>query len=492
MTIPLSEGEYKVLEQLAKLKKTSLDELAISTGLPKSSVAAYIELLASKGLARILEEKYVRIEATDEGKKWVNKLPEEILVDILKEKNGKASIDELIKDLGKDVASIALSWARRRGWIKIKDGMIELVGYSEPKEIKEFLKKALTGLTLRKGEEPVNIVKELKKRKMIKTEEFTEKIVEVTSKGVEALRKPVLEVSVLTSDIIATGKWRTVRLKPYNVEAEPPRVYPGRKHFFIEFLEEVRRILHEMGFTEMKSYYVETEFWNFDVLFQAQDHPAREVHDTFHLEYPSKGSIEAYSDIVERVRAVHEHGGKSGSKGWGYKWNPEIARRLVLRSQTTSASARYLYHNKKPPVRAYIIGKVFRPDEISAKRLPEFYQFDGIVMEEDLTFRHLLGIIREFFAHLGIKRLKFKPGYFPFTEPSVEGYVHIDGLGWIEVFGAGMFRPEVLEMLGVEYPVAAWGMGLERIAMAFYGINDIRLLYTTDLSMLRSMKAKWW
>lgn len=491
MPITLSEGEYKVLEELVKRGRAKLDELAAGLGIPKSSIAAYVELLSSKNLVKIIEEKYLIIKITDEGHRWLEKFPEEILVEKLRELGGKTSIQEIIKILGKDVASIALSWAKKRGWIRIKQGEIQLISEGDLIEQKKLLARATKGLTLKKGEEPRNILNELKRRKMITIEEYTERIIEVTDTGIRALKEAVIEVGVLTSDIIASGKWRTIRLKPYNVEAEPPRVYPGRKHFFIEFLEEVRRILHEMGFEEMKSYYVETEFWNFDVLFQAQDHPAREVHDTFHLKHPSKGRIEDYPDIVERVRIIHETGGDTGSKGWRYKWSPEIARRLILRSQTTSASARYLYMHPQPPVRAYIIGKVFRPDEVSAKRLPEFYQFDGIVMEEGLTFRNLLGIIKEFFSHLGIRKLKFKPGYFPFTEPSVEGYVYIEGLGWVEVFGAGMFRPEVLAILGVKHPVAAWGMGLERIAMAFYGLNDIRLLYTTDLSILREMEARW-
>ena len=491
LAITLSEGEYRVLKEIVKQKRIDIDRLAAELGLPKPSVAAYVELLASKNLVKVIEEKYITIKITNEGRKWINKFPEEVLIEKLEELGGKANIKDLISLLGKENATIALSWAKKRGWIEIVHGNVYLKSKGKVESQRQLLLQALRGVFFKKGEEPHNTIEELKRRKMIEIEELTRKIIEVTDKGINAIKEAVVEVGVLTSDIIASGRWRAIKLKPYNVEAEPPRIYPGRKHFFIEFLEEVRRILHEMGFEEMRSYYVETEFWNFDVLFQAQDHPAREVHDTFHLKYPSMGRIDHYKDIVERVKIIHETGGDTGSRGWGYKWSPEIARRLVLRSQTTSASARYLYEHREPPVRAYIIGKVFRPDEVSARRLPEFYQFDGIVMEKDLTFRNLLGIIKQFFAHLGIKKLKFKPAYFPFTEPSAEGYVYIEGLGWIEVFGAGMFRPEVLAILGVKYPVAAWGMGLERIAMAFYGINDIRLLYTSDLSILRQMKVKW-
>ncbi len=491
MAITLSEGEYKVLEKLSELRRATLEELASELGMTKPSVAAYIEMLASKDLVRVIEEKYYVVKATEEGVRWSKELPEEKLLKKLEELGGKASIKEITEILGKTISSIALAWAKRRGWIEIKAGQIFLKKKEELDRIKDFLSRAAKGLVFKAEELPRDLVNELKRRKMIIVEEEKKKIIEITSKGVEALKEAVIEVGMLTSELISSGRWRTIKLKPYNVEAEPPRTYPGRKHFFLDFLEEVRRVLHDMGFAEMKSYYVETEFWNFDVLFQAQDHPAREVHDTFHLAYPREGSIENYKDIVERVRIIHETGGDTGSKGWRYKWSPEIARRLILRSQMTCASARFLYEHREPPLRAYAIGKVFRPDEVSAKRLPEFYQFDGIVMEENLSFRNLLGIIKEFFWRLGIKQLRFKPGYFPFTEPSVEGYVYIEGLGWIEVFGAGMFRPEVLAILGVKYPVAAWGMGLERIAMAFHGLNDIRLLYSTDLSFLRNMKIKW-
>ncbi|RLG39826.1 MAG: phenylalanyl--tRNA ligase subunit alpha, partial [Thermoproteota archaeon] len=276
LAITLSEGEYRVLKEIVKQKRIDIDRLAAELGLPKPSVAAYVELLASKNLVKVIEEKYITIKITNEGRKWINKFPEEVLIEKLEELGGKANIKDLISLLGKENATIALSWAKKRGWIEIVHGNVYLKSKGKVESQRQLLLQALRGVFFKKGEEPHNTIEELKRRKMIEIEELTRKIIEVTDKGINAIKEAVVEVGVLTSDIIASGRWRAIKLKPYNVEAEPPRIYPGRKHFFIEFLEEVRRILHEMGFEEMRSYYVETEFWNFDVLFQAQDHPARE------------------------------------------------------------------------------------------------------------------------------------------------------------------------------------------------------------------------
>jgi len=196
-------------------------------------------------------------------------------------------------------------------------------------------------------------------------------------------------------------------------------------------------------------------------------------------------------NIALKVKEVHERGGKVGSRGWRYSWSKDIAERLILRTQTTSVSVRFLAKRKEPPIKMFTIGKVYRPDTIDAKHLPEFHQLDGIIMDKGLNFRNLLGILQEFFRKLGIEKVKFKPSYFPFTEPSVEGYIWHPRVGWVETFGAGMFRPEVLEVLDVKYPTAAWGIGVDRVAMIIMGIDDIRDLYSQSISYLRNRRVLW-
>jgi phenylalanyl-tRNA synthetase alpha chain len=140
------------------------------------------------------------------------------------------------------------------------------------------------------------------------------------------------------------------------------------------------------------------------------------------------------------------------------------------------------------PIRVFTIDRVFRPDVIDAKHFIEFEQCEGIVVSDGLNFRHLLGYLKEIAKIFGAKAVRFKPAYFPFTEPSVEGYVKLPNGRWLELLGAGLFRPEVLEIAGVDYPVGAWGLGVERFAAAYYGITDVRLLYARDYDFIRSFR----
>ncbi len=471
--VVVSESEKKLMEVLRRVKKARVEDLAKLSGMSVEGVNAIANLLAEKGLVNIIEKKLYKIELTEEGKRNLEAFPEERLIRKLKEKGGKAKVKELVEELGED-AKIGLGWAKRRGWVKVERGEVVLVKEGEAEErkiLKELENKIVDTLSKE--------IKELERRKMVKVEPMKVKEVEVTERGLK--EDLVLEVGKLSKELIESGKWREVKLKEYNVEAEPPRLDFGRLHFFEEFLDELRDVMRSLGFREFEGPIIEIEFWNFDALFQAQDHPAREVHDTFWLLEPSEGELP--KEFVEKVREVHE-------KFWGYRWREDVAKRRILRTQTTAVSVRVLASHR-PPIRAFTIGKVFRPDTIDATHLPEFYQLDGIVAEEGISFKDLLAILKEILARIGIERVKFKPAYFPFTEPSVEGYAYLPGRGWTEVFGAGMLRPQVTEPLGVNVPVAAWGLGIDRLAMALYGIDDIRKLYTRDVDWLRFAPVRW-
>ena len=326
--------------------------------------------------------------------------------------------------------------------------------------------------------------KELVKRKLLTEIETVRYIVALTHKG-EAMSASGLdlreETGTLTRDQILSGSWKNASLRKYDVHKLPKTVYPGKTHPYQRLIDEMRRILLEMGFTEMHGEIVQSAFWNFDALFQPQDHPAREMQDTFYLKEEAP-----LPEGWECLRDMHEHGGNTSSTGWGGKWNPKKARQCVLRTHTTSLSIQYLAEHPEPPVKAFCIGRVYRREAIDPTHTPEFEQLEGIVMDRDVTFRHLLGFLKEFYQRMGFSDVRFRPGFFPYTEPSVEPEIWVDGLGWVEMGGAGVFRQEVTDPWGVKCPVLAWGLGVSRVAMLRLGLKDLRQLYQSDLEWIRN------
>ncbi len=245
-----------------------------------------------------------------------------------------------------------------------------------------------------------------------------------------------------------------------------------------------------MGFTEIPGNYVGSAFWSFDALFQPQDHPARDMLDTFYVRGAPRYPLPADA-VVQRVSAVHEHGGETGSTGWSYTWQRAEAERAVLRPHTTCETIRYLADHPDPPQRAFIVGKVFRTDSPDATHLPgEFHQIEGVVMEEGANLAMLIGTIQEFYRRMGFERIRFRPGYFPYTEPSMEPEGYLKGQ-WIELGGSGLFRPEVTAPFGITAPVLAWGLGLERLVMVLEELTDIRTLVENDLAWLRGSRIVW-
>lgn len=467
----LSENELKVIEFLKDRKRASSIEL--SSVIPESSLYSIAYLLQSKGYVRVDEETREEYELTEEGEKRVKEgLPEDILLSLVRE--SPKSIQQLSTAMGKDF-NIALNWAKKKGIIKIENGVVYALrnDYKSPEML--VLEKIKKGEELSEDEKK-QFIKELEDRKLIRIKRT--RILYLT-----LLKLPEEERSItfLTPELLQTGDWRKYKFKEYNVEALPPFFPIGKKHYFREFLEHVKDVMISLGFSEVKSDFVEMEFYNFDMLFQAQDHPAREIHDSFRVSGSGKLSK---NDLVERVKNVHE-------KWWKYTWDPNIAKSLVLRSQTTATTARVLSTSPNKPIKVFTIGKVFRPDTIDATHLIEFHQLDGLIIENNFSFRDLLSILKTIFSEIGIKEIKFKPGYFPFTEPSVEVYGYIQGLGWVEMAGAGLLRPEVTEPAGVKMPAGAWGLGLDRLAMLFLGIKDIRDLYSNNIEYLRNKKVEY-
>ena len=316
------------------------------------------------------------------------------------------------------------------------------------------------------------------KKSLFKIDTLIEKYYSLTREG-ELLLKALSTadkmalVGPLTSELLESGKWREVKFREYNINLPAPKVIIGRKNPYRDFLEKTRKKFLAMGFQEMEGPWVETSFWCLDSMWIPQDHPAREIQDTFYL--PDKGKLPD-KKIVEKVIACHEYGGKTGSKGYGYKWNPEVARQLLLRTHTTATTFRYFGEkNIKPPAKYFYIGRIFRNEAVDATHLAEFHQVEGFVIDDGLTLRHLMGVIRDFYAKMGIYKIRFKPTYKPYTEPSMEAlYYDEKRKKWIELINSGIFRPEALEPFGIKKPVIAWGLGLERLAMILHEKNNLR------------------
>jgi phenylalanyl-tRNA synthetase alpha chain len=298
------------------------------------------------------------------------------------------------------------------------------------------------------------------------------------------------EASLLTPEMLKQGTWKNKKFRAYNIALNPPRQSIGRKHPYKEFLDFVKYKFVGMGFEEMRGPLVENEFWDMDALYMPQFHPARNIHDVYFVKEPT-ACREIESPFGSKVAAAHKNGGKTGSTGWRYPFDIERAKRLILRSQGTAVSARTLASRPKVPGKYFSIARCFRYDSVDATHAPDFYQVEGIVLGEDINFKALLGLLKLFGQEIArAGEFQFRPAYFPFTEPSVELHVKHPQLGWMELGGAGIFRPEVTSPLGVDVPVIAWGLGLDRMAMVALGIKDIRDLFSRDLDFIRTKKIQ--
>ena len=309
----------------------------------------------------------------------------------------------------------------------------------------------------------------------------------------DAIKKAGLtgaEIGEITPKMLGTGSWKGGAFRGYNISVPPRRVIPGRTNPYVQFLETVKDKLCSLGFQEFDGPLVETEFWNGDALFMPQFHAARDIHDVYRLKNPTHAkSIE--EPYLSNVAAVHANGGNSGSRGWNYHFDTEFTRRLLLRSQGTVLSAHQL-HNAENPGKYFGIARCFRYDKVDATHLSDFYQTEGIVLGNDVNLRTLLGFLKMFATEIaGATEVKYVPGYFPFTEPSIEVHIKHPVLGWFELGGSGIFRPEVTIPMGITTPVLAWGLGIDRMALMALGLNDLRELFCEDIERVRQRKARF-
>lgn len=292
------------------------------------------------------------------------------------------------------------------------------------------------------------------------------------------------ETGQLTSESLKTGAWKTGTFRSYNIQIPPARVIPGRTNPYVDFLESVKDTLTSLGFEEFDGPLVETDFWNSDALFMPQFHAARDIHDVYYLKKPTHAKM-IEEPFLSNVAAIHENGGNSGSRGWHYQFDRTFTRQLLLRSQGTVLSSHQLAHARVPG-KYFGIVRCFRYDKVDATHLSDFYQTEGIVLGEQANLRTLLGMLKMFAVEIaGATEVKYVGGYFPFTEPSIEVHIKHPVLGWFELGGSGILRPEVTKAMGVEVPVLAWGIGIDRMALMALGLSDLRELFSTDIEGVR-------
>jgi phenylalanyl-tRNA synthetase alpha chain len=491
----LSLNEKKVLLALKKLHGKGSPEDIFKNGqfsqdVEVSNAASWLQ---SKKLVTMDNHIKTVYSLGKEGKRFVEKgLPEKRALKLLSDKKGTITLKDLSAVLDSDEISVAIGWLKTNGWASIrkeKDTIIEMTdkgkkALSEVTDVEKFLR-----LLHEHPEQEIekDSIKPLASRKnVIKEKELITSTITLTDHGkkvVETGFEIQEEISQITSAVIKNSEWKQKTIRPYDIHAFAPALYGGKPHPLVKLISEIRQIFVEMGFQEIQGDYVESCFWNMDVLFIPQDHPAREMQDTFYCKVPAKLPIQE-KQLLEEIARVHENGGTTGSTGWGYKFSKTEGERALLRTHTTVNTIRYLYNHPKPPCKVFSLERVFRKEDIDTTHLPEFYQIEGIIYEENANFRQLIGILKEFYRRMGFEKIRFRPGYFPYTEPSMEVEVFWNGK-WMELGGSGIFRPEVTEPIGVKNPVLAWGLGLERIAMLRYGLSDIRSLYISDLDWLR-------
>ncbi len=498
----LSYLEKRVLLTLKELGKASPDEIR-SRGKFQELVEVMnaASWLQAKGLVT-MKERVVRTYRVAQPARARKPLPERRALKALLKARGRMPVPKLRAACRFDEAdlAIALGWLRRKGWATVEKGPEgsflvatdagrAAAGTRTPDE--ELLARMAKAEIGEDAADP-KVLRDLKSRQdLVREREAVRREIALTPAGEKVAAaglelKP--EATVLTTDLLRDGKWRQSDFRRYDTKAFAPLLWPGKRHVLSAYLEKIRGIFLEMGFTEIDGDYVQSAFWNYDALFQPQDHPARDMLDSFYLSKPRTAALPDDA-VVRRVADAHETGGGTGSRGWRYAWRRGEAERALLRSHTTAITVKWLSEHPDPPQKAFIIGRNFRRDAIDWSHLPEFHQVEGVVMEEGANLAQLIGIIEDFYRRLGFLGSKFRPGYFPYTEPSMEPEVQLPDGRWMELGGSGIFRPEVTKPLGIETPVLAWGLGLERVIMALEGISDIRQLYLSDLDWLRDHPA---
>jgi phenylalanyl-tRNA synthetase alpha chain len=502
--------EVKVLLRYGAGDALSLLRLAADLSYNTGQANQALSWLAAKGYAaETARAQRVFYEITDFGRECADKgTYEQRIVDLLAS-GGALALPEIAQALGieaKDVGSAFGGLSKDK--VLAMDGEKKASLAPGGKDILAGRQAALQGLLSRAQAGPLEegalaaaeaelASSQAKKRgaagslfRRLEREEVTFTLTADGAAAGAALKKAGAtgeEAGALTPEMLKTGAWKTAQFRRYNIDVPPTRVLAGRKNPYCGFLELLKNKLASLGFEEFDGPLVETEFWNGDALFMPQFHSARDIHDVYYTKNPTHAK-EIEQPWLDQVAATHTDGWKTGSRGWGYRFDRDFTRRLILRSQGTVLSAKQL-PTARVPGKYFGVLRCFRYDKVDATHLSDFYQTEGIVLGDEVNLRTLLGLLKMFAEEVAMaKEVKYVPGFFPFTEPSVEVHIKHPTLGWFELGGSGIFRPEVTEPLGIKVPVLAWGLGIDRMALTSMGLHDIRDLFTNSLEDVRARR----
>jgi phenylalanyl-tRNA synthetase alpha chain len=494
----LSPNERTIIPYL---KEGSLDKIKENIQeLDKTAILRALEFLSNKGIVEISSKQEKIIELGINGLRYIQQgLPERKLSNLIAE-NNSLPLSEAKKQskLSTNEFKAALGVLKKKALINLVNQKIILIGKKQEITEKSLEEKFLESLPRKLNElqqEEKFAFENLKSRKNIidiqdkKTITFT-----LTDLGRELMQEDLTKsekmLETLTPSILKSGSWKGKKFRRYDITTQLPKISGGKKHFVNQATDYAKKIWLELGFKEMTGNLTQSGFWNFDALFTPQDHPVREMQDTFFIKNKTANIND--KKLIEEIKKAHE-GKIKGSKGWQYDWNEQDAKKVVLRTHTTCLSVQTLKkiaETKEFPAKYFALGKCFRNETLDWSHGFEFNQTEGIVVDENANFRQLLGYLTEFFKKMGYEKVKARPAYFPYTEPSLEIDVfHPIKKEWIEVGAAGMFRPEVtIPIFGKHIPVLAWGPGFDRMIMKYFEIKDLREMYKNDINKLRNMK----
>jgi len=489
---------------LPHLDAKNIDDIAKDSNLTVGETQVAIDMLVEKKYA-IKEKLEIEITTLDKlGLKFSNSdLPEiKILKQIINEYKLMSELD-----IEKDEFSAAIGILKQKKLAEISKDDNEMK-FSITNDGKTFLENFENNLNLLIDETPTSlltdkqqkIVNQYKTRKgFIKTQNKAHYEIIYTDIGEEIAKELKSKYSnldlieSLDRNAIKTGSWKGKEFRHYDVELNVPIQDIGRRHPMLESNNILRDIFVEMGFKEMQGPIVESEFWCFDSLWIPQDHPARDDQDTFFLD--GKANIPEH---VDKIKFMHEKGIKrSHTPENGFSL--DVTSRRILRTHSTATTFRYLHElGKKKEKGEDINGKYFycahnfRNEAIDATHLAEFFQAEGFIIGDNLSLADLMGFVKEYYAKLGINKIRFKPTFNPYTEPSMEAHYYDEKMDkWYALINSGIFRKETLEPLGLgNKTIIAWGMGATRVAALLSGAKNLRALTgtTCDFEWLRTRK----
>lgn len=492
--------ERKVLPVLAKT--LDFNEILKQTNLKDVEVMRALQWLENKQVVKLKDELKEVIELGENGKSYLEQgFPEKRFLKQIKDSSKDQETIQANANLSKQEFGVSMGVLKKNSAILIDKKDRKLTFKITPMG-KKFLEKTDEENLLKKlpaelkslNDQEKQIFENLKQRKDIIISKIQKiKKIELTDLGKKAAKEKITNEKILdrlTPQLLQTGEWKGKKFRRYDVEINVPEIYGGRKQHYQRFLDWVREKFLSLGFKEMDGPLVECDFYNMDALYMPQFHSARDIHDAYYIKEPKHCKLD--EALVKKVKAAHENGYETGSKGWGYKFDLQKTKMNLLRTHDTSISSRTLSSKDlKIPGKYFQISRCFRPDVIDASHNVDFNQVGGFVIGENLNLKHLFGLLAMFAKEFaGTTEYKIVPGYFPFTEPSAELMAKHPDLGWIELAGSGMFRPEMVKpLIGKVMPVVAWGVGIDRLAMFKLGIKDIRQLFSHDLNFLRNAKV---